>query len=288
MQQSITALPEDAATAASLLHASRTWLHPSNVQTAVATIPTLSPEDTVWCLLAMHTRRDGLEKVALSPEPALERFSVPNGGVQNKGAAGGNFDTSTPVWTWIDSNRVAVDRKIYSINKKHVRNLLRQRIQDFTPRERSLSARVTPDPDLEGGIPSAMHPNRASSHTETSEKLSWPEHAPLLFAGLSMPISSSNQRSALRPLFGTSAACIMSERALSGSSMEAGHWIGLLDLTSCSMAAMSSSQHESAVAVVNKTCEELQAQLDVLGSHHVASSVLLLGEILTKQVGTHI
>ena len=103
-----------------------------------------------------------------------------------------------------------------------------------------------------------------------------------------MPITASMQRSALRPLLAASAASIAHSKesniAASLDATQTGHWVALLDLASASLAAMSTQHSRAAEALVATACEELQAQVSGMTTRHVASSVLLLGEILTKQV----
>lgn len=183
-------------------------------------------------------------------------------------------------WDWIRSSRVAVARTRYSNNKSTIQALLRQRIKKMTPSDH-IHWQATAF-STRGNTISAMHPQ--PMHVPPASELRWPEHAPVLLAGLSMPIAHSMQRSALRPLLAASAACIAQSPP---GATQTGHWVALLDLTSSSLAAMSQKHHSTAEALVATACEELQAQVSVLSAHHVTSSVLLLGEILTKQVCAH-
>jgi hypothetical protein len=265
VQQAGAAMPAEAHTTAELLHASRTWLRHSHAHAVAATIPTLSPPDTVWCFLAMHTP---------FPAPTTQQSSA---------------DAAAALvlpWSWIHASTVAVSRTRYTQNKKLIQGRLRKRIEMMSPTVRT-SMRSTTDG-------AARRRGRGPAHATSRElrrlptQLQWPEHAPALLAGLHMPIPPSQQRSALRPMLSATAACIAESRrhgeGFSPRVTQSGHWIGVLDLVSTSLAAMSHHHHRIAAGLVATACEELQAQVSVLPAHHVACSALLLGEILTKQV----
>jgi hypothetical protein len=276
VQQAAHVLPAEAHTTAALLHASRTWLRPSESQSVAAIIPTLSPTNTVWCFLAMHTPYPS--PAAISTALHSSRHLSPSHST--------NPDSVGVPWQWIQSSRLAVHRTRYKNHKKLVQGLLRDRIELLSPRPCTIVQSVTAKPT--GHRVLAVPPQSKRAVAASSSKLRWPEHAPTLLAGLDLPITRSHQRAALRPLLTASAACIAQCQengvGFPRGATQTGHWIGLLDLTSTALAAMSYRHHSIAEGLVATACEELQAQVSVLPAHHVASSVLLLGEILTKQV----
>lgn len=269
VQQAGDVLPSEAHETVTLLHASRTWLQPSQSEAVAATIPTLSPSNTIWCLLAMHTP---YQTPGITHSTSAQLFS--------------NLQSPGLPWGWIRSSTVAVARRRYSQNRKHMQKLLQWKIESMA-RSHENPHVAEAISSMQGSITSAMHSEPVHAAQASSSKLRWPEHAPDLLAGLSLPISRSKQRSALRPLLDASATCIEQCRENSNTfprgATQAGHWVALLDLVSSAMAVMS-KRHAAAVQLVATACEELRAQVDVLPAHYVASSVLLLGEILTKQV----
>ena len=275
VQQARAVLPPEAHHSAALLHASRTWLQPSQSQATLTAIPALSPADTIWCFLAMHTPYS-LAQVFVGRNKAIQTSLKP-----------ARAPLGLP-WDWVQASRVAVACTRYRNNRTAILALLRERIETMHPGSLPDSKAGPSGP--RGSILSAMHsqPPHAPSENPIGMKLRWPEHAPVLLAGLNMPITPAMQRSVLRPLLAASAASIVrsgeNRDAAALAATQPGHWVALLDLTSSSLAAMSRRHSHAAEALVATACEELQAHVSGMSSHHVASSVLLLGEILTKQV----
>jgi hypothetical protein len=266
------ALPQEARAAARLLHPQHTWLQTSQHAEAVATVNRLGPAGTVWSLLALHlppaARGDVLERACpATSEDALEP-GIPATSVDalERGCPATSEDALEPPrsntaglpWTWIYNNTDSALQARQSWHKLALHAALCNHL-----------VALAQDPPLE---------------LLASKRLRWPAAAAELLAGARMPIMHNARRRALQPLFVAAATCMAasnSPQATQGRTT-LGHWIGLLELAYASLACL--SEPWAAQQVLHMACEELQAHVNMLSSHEVASSVMLLGELLGKQV----
>lgn len=116
----------------------------------------------------------------------------------------------------------------------------------------------------------------------------WPQHGHAILSALHTPLDTRASRAALRPLFTIAEAALMQpgSRDASGSRrlIAVGHVLGLMDLANVSGAALTAHSSDAVQRVLALACEELQARTEMLSAHEVASSVLMLGEVLSMQV----
>lgn len=241
-----------------LLQPSLTWLAPVACAAAEAHIQGLPASQTIACWLAAHSSQQHIH----DKPPVVD--AAPLGGDTAHPAA---VAAQALPWRWLShttwpTRQPALEQPAHA--SEGVRQALHSRILQLWPGSAALR--------LEG----------------PADGFCWPRHGHDLLGALHHPIHPLARRAALRPLFAVAAEAMMQpgERDARGSRrlIAVGHVLGLMDLANASGAALTPNHSDSVGRFLSFACEELQARTVVLSAHEVASSVLLLGEILSMQV----
>lgn len=258
MSQASATLPPAALATQELLRPSQTWLSRQNCDAAEAHAHGLSAAHTLACWLAAHTPHGttgalpGLPPARTPPTPpaaAVLRSPLP--------------------WEWLTNTPPPAaatgspeEQAVHA--EERVRHALYSRLVQLSPGDAALGV---------------------EAH---SSAFTWQHHGHEILGALHTPLDARAKRSALRPLFSIAEAAVMhpgSHGAVGSRRLLAvGHVLGLMDLANVSGAALTPHNSDAVHRFLGFACEELQARTTVLSAHEVASSVLMLGEILGMQV----
>lgn len=258
VSQASAALPPAALATQELLRPTQTWLSHENCRVAEAQAHGLSAAHTLACWLAAHSPHGSVAQPA-APGPALTPVPPPV-----------TVALQSPLpWGWLAHASPAAAAQ-------------------GSPEEQGVRA--------EEGVRHALHsrllelsPGDAMLGVEAhSSAIAWPQHSHEILSALHTPLDARGKRGALRPLFVIAEAAMMQPgaRDAGGSRrlVSVGHVLGLMDLANVSGAALTPHSSDAVRRFLGFACEELQARTAVLSAHEIASSVLMLGEILGMQV----
>eukprot|EP00892_Ulva_mutabilis_P007220 jgi/Ulvmu1/4870/UM020_0156.1 len=258
-----TSLPPAALDAKALLQPEQTWLAPQHCNVAAALAQQLPPAQAIACWLAAHSPEAG------PPDPATASSAAPPN--EARSAAHDAADEQPCPWKWLGRPPAAqTSPESHQGHAVHDSNAVRQALH-------SRLLQLAPA----GGV---------QQLDGSGGTLSWSQHGHEILSALHAPLHPQARRAALRPLFAVAVEAVVQPGAREARGarrlIAVGHLLGVMDLANMAGAALKPHHGDAVQQFLAVACEELQAHTDVLSAHEVASSVLLLGELLSMQ-GTY-